>query len=293
MAETPGFFSREAGLARRRALDDYLNEAADYYLGPTGIPDRLRAVNEFFNPVAAMEEASLQATRAADPERSVEERLEALAAAGVNTATFGLPALLGMMRAVPKDQALIQMLLGGGPDPSGATAGRAVAESDAPYAMRLTGRDQLEDMFGAAAPKATTPNQPAIIRPDDVYRGEGTPRITVRQTDQPFVVRGTQQSQIDDMIQSGLVRPKPGGYSKRNRSQLYFGESSEAMPTSAFERPTEDRFVIVGDSDKLAGTEGPIPIDQLRHVWVVRNGETVDVLPEILRANRDFDNAGQ
>jgi len=88
------------------------------------------------------------------------------------------------------------------------------------------------------------------------------------------------------------VRPKPGGYGKRKLSQLYFGESSEAMPTG-LGRPTEDRFVIVGDSDKLAGTEGPIPIDQLRHVWVVRDGETVDILPEILRANRDFDNTGQ
>jgi hypothetical protein len=95
------------------------------------------------------------------------------------------------------------------------------------------------------------------------------------------------------MIQSGLVRPKPGGYGANNSAQLYFGESSEVLPTSIFARPTEDRFVLVGDSDKLAGTEGPIPIDQLRHVWVVRNGETVDVLPEILRANRDFDNAGQ
>lgn len=138
---------------------------------------------------------------------------------------------------------------------------------------------------------ATIPNQPAIIRPDDVYRGEGTPRITVRQTDQPFVVRGTQQDQIDDMIQSGLVRPNRDGW--KGSSQLYFGESPTALPTSILGRPSETRFVMVGDSDKLAGTEGPIPIDQLRHVWVVRDGETVDVLPDILRANRDFGSTGQ
>jgi hypothetical protein len=149
----------------------------------------------------------------------------------------------------------------------------------------------VASIFGSGAPKATTPNQPAIIRPDDVYRGEGTPRITVRQTDQPFVVRGTQQDQIDDMIQSGLVRPKPGGW--KGSPQLYFGESPTSLPTDIRARPSETRFVMVGDSDKLAGTEGPIPIDQLRHVWVVRNGETVDVLPEILRANRDFGNTGR
>ena len=132
--------------------------------------------------------------------------------------------------------------------------------------------------------------QAAIIRPDDVYRGEGTPRITVRETNEPFVARGTKQNQIDDMIQSGLVRPRPGGY--KGSSQLYFGETDKALPTDPLIGvPTEEHFVLVGDSNKLAGTEGPIPIDQLRHVWVVRDGETVDILPEILRANREFDQA--
>lgn len=140
-------------------------------------------------------------------------------------------------------------------------------------------------------PAAEASQGRAIIRPDDLFRGEGVPRITVRQTNQPFVARGTEQDQIDDMIQSGLVRPKVGGYGKEKKSDLYFGESPAALPTDIRQRPSESRFVLVGDSEKLAGTEGPIPIDQLRHVWVVRNGDTVDVLPEILRANRAFGGA--
>jgi hypothetical protein len=167
--------------------------------------------------------------------------------------------------------------------------GRAVMQGDTEMLGEVFQPAGTPRSLGAAAPGS----QSAIIRPDDVFRGHGTPRITVDQTDQPFVLRSTKQDQIDDMIQSGLVRPKPGGYGRKNNSQIYFGESSEALPESVFARPTEERFVIVGDSEKLAGTEGPIPIDQLRHVWVVRNGETVDVLPEILRANRDFENMGQ
>ena len=169
--------------------------------------------------------------------------------------------------------------------------GRAIMQGDTEMLGEVFQPSGTARSLGAAAPD---PNAAAgaIIRPDDVYRGEGTPRITVRETNEPFVVRGTQQNQIDDMIQSGLIRPKPGGYGQDNKSSIYFGESSEALPTNVFGRPSEDRFVLVGDSDKLAGTEGPIPIDQLRHVWAVRDGETVDILPEILRANREFDNFG-
>jgi hypothetical protein len=255
MAETPGFFSREAGLARRRALDEYLNEAADYYLGPTGIPDRLRAVNEFFNPVAAMEDASTAAVRAADPERSVEERLEALAAAGVNTATFGLPALMGMMRAVPKDQALIQMLLGGGPDPSGATAGRAV------------------------------------IRRDETYRGEGPATVSesFAESDAPYAIRLTGMDQLEDMIESGLVRPRPGGYGPRNYSTIYFGETQTPDPmASVFTRPSPSKPVaLVGNPRTLAAYEGGIPIDELERILVLQeDGQMLDMLDEILARNQ-------
>ena len=57
------FLSKEAGQARRQALEDfskkYLDDPLDYYLGPTGIPDKLRAVNELFNPIIPLEDASV------------------------------------------------------------------------------------------------------------------------------------------------------------------------------------------------------------------------------------------
>jgi hypothetical protein len=132
-----------------------------------------------------------------------------------------------------------------------------------------------------------TPNA-AVIRPDDVFRGNGAPTITVKQTDKPFVVRATKQDQIDDMIASGLVRPKPGGYGKQQNAQIYFGESETAAPSSIFARPKEGGFVLVGKSENLVGKEGPIPIDQLEHIWENRGGELVDILPDVIRRNQEF-----
>ena len=139
----------------------------------------------------------------------------------------------------------------------------------------------------AGADGTLTPNA-AVIRPDDVFRGNGVPKITVDQTDKPFVVRATKQDQIDDMIASGLVRPKPGGYGKQQNAQIYFGESETATPSSIFARPKEGDFALVGKSENLVGKEGPIPIDQLEHIWENRGGELVDILPDVIRRNQEF-----
>ena len=112
MAGPPGFFSREAGQARRRALDDFLNEGADYFLGPTGIPDRLRSVGELLNPVAAMEEASVQAVRAADPELTGRERLGAAGQSALNVAMFGIPGALAARGFLPRAEAVVETLTG-------------------------------------------------------------------------------------------------------------------------------------------------------------------------------------
>jgi hypothetical protein len=50
MVDTPGFFSREAGQARRAALNDFLNENVDYYLGQEGY----RGLTTFLRPEAAV-----------------------------------------------------------------------------------------------------------------------------------------------------------------------------------------------------------------------------------------------
>ena len=51
------FFSRQAGQDRTETLNAFLNNTADYYLGPTGVPDKLRSFNEVFNPVVQISDA--------------------------------------------------------------------------------------------------------------------------------------------------------------------------------------------------------------------------------------------
>ena len=142
----------------------------------------------------------------------------------------------------------------------------------------------------SSPPKVETPSTKprAVIRPDDKFRGKGTPHITDTDPKKTFVVRSTTQSQIDDMVASGLVRPKEGGYGKQQSPQIYFGESDVALPTDVFGKPRPGKFVLVGKSENLAGKEGPISLDNLEHIWEDVDGEIVDILPDVLRKNQEF-----
>lgn len=75
------FFSPEAGQSRRQgiaSLDERASEALRYYLGPTGIPERLAAVNEIFNPIVHGEQAGQDTRRALDASLPAGERLSAM-----------------------------------------------------------------------------------------------------------------------------------------------------------------------------------------------------------------------
>jgi hypothetical protein len=254
MAEEPGFFSQAAGQARRRRLNELFNEGADYFLGPTGIPDRLRAAGEMFNPIAMGEEASVQATVAADPERTTEERLAALAAAGVNIAGIGLPAVLGLMRAIPNDQALIQMLLGGAPQ-------------QRPLRVSDDGRPSRHRIFeGGASP----------------FRNPGTEDVLLSEPGR--VYRTTGQRQVEDIIESGLVRAKPEGERMRGgkTGEVHW---ADADPNTWY-RQNADNMVLVAPRGSVADRQGGIPLDELEAIYQWRDGMPVDILSDIIARNR-------
>lgn len=71
---------------------DELYERLRYYFGPTGVPERLAAAGQMFNPVSVAHESMRQAGRAADPELSARERFEA----GVGSLTEGASMLIPM-----------------------------------------------------------------------------------------------------------------------------------------------------------------------------------------------------
>ena len=130
-----------------------------------------------------------------------------------------------------------------------------------------------------------------VIRPDNKFRGEGAITTGIAKATKPFAVRLTGQSQIEDMIESGLVRPKEGGYGTDKKATIYFGEMDNPVPESIFTKPKDDptkNYTLVMDSSKAAGRDTPIQLDELKHIWTKRDGELVDVLPEILEKNKSW-----
>lgn len=220
----------------------------DYYLGPTGLPDRLRFLNELLNPYA---EPMRHAEYAMDENLPAEQRQEHAAYAASQAGIASLPGAMYARRAAKTLRAMMQ------PDPNNVTGGRA------------------------------------IMRRDDVYRGEGAASVPEHfaESEYPYVMRGTGMDQLEDMIKSGMVRPKPGGYGKRNYSTLYFGETNTADPDlSVFTRPTPEKpITMVADPRTISSYEGGIPIDELRNVFIRQeNGELLDILDDIIRRNRDY-----
>jgi GNAT superfamily N-acetyltransferase len=79
----------ETRLARSGKLNDFIDGGMDYFLGPTGIPNKARAANTMMNPIAQMGQAGADATVATDPRYSRDERINA----GVNALTGSLATL--------------------------------------------------------------------------------------------------------------------------------------------------------------------------------------------------------
>jgi len=89
---------------------DELYRRLQYYLGPTGIPERLAAAGQMFNPVSVAHESMRQAGRAADPKLSRRERFEA----GVGSLTEGASMLIPMAGVASRGptKAITEMMTG-------------------------------------------------------------------------------------------------------------------------------------------------------------------------------------
>jgi len=98
----------------------------DYYLGPTGIPDRLRAANEVLNPIRGLSDAMYYSGQVANPDLSASERRSMAKQAAMETGIAALPVGLAKvagryMRAVPGGQAddaqaVVETMTGATPD---------------------------------------------------------------------------------------------------------------------------------------------------------------------------------
>lgn len=109
---------------RTRDLNDRLGGLLDYYLGPTGIPDRLRSLNALLNPIDQIGEAGANTVVALDPTRSRQDRIEAALNAGLGTITAAAPAVAGKLASQPARQILMETIAG--------TSGQADVAPSAP-----------------------------------------------------------------------------------------------------------------------------------------------------------------
>ena len=95
---------------RTRDLNDRLGGLLSYYLGPTGIPDRLSSANALLNPIDQIGEAGANTVVAFDPTRSPEERRQAAINAGIGTITAAAPAFGAAAIGAPARRGILETL---------------------------------------------------------------------------------------------------------------------------------------------------------------------------------------
>jgi len=154
LENTESFFSKEAGQRRTEALNKAINDNLDYYLGPTGIPNKLRSGNELLNPVVGISDAG----QAVEEGRYLDAVTETAAAALPVAGAIAAKPLAKGLASVSDDvadaaTALKETMLGGSFNPDRRKFVAAAAAS--PAALMLPPMDevatatskQLEDIF--------------------------------------------------------------------------------------------------------------------------------------------------
>lgn len=152
--------------SERLQRPDQRGDLLDYYLGPTGIPDRIRSANELFNPLAGVADAMGYSRAAANPDNPPSERLRAAGNAAFETGIAALPVGVAKIagryaRAVPGGgqaddaQAAVETLTGANPDLQDPSRRRFLATAAAAGAAPLLPAEE----FLAAGTRAATRTQ--------------------------------------------------------------------------------------------------------------------------------------
>jgi hypothetical protein len=110
------FLSKEKGQERRKKLDSVLGNAAQYFLGPTGLDKKIEGINELINPVVMLEEAGKDVQEGNYLDATVNT---ALAASPAVISKFAKPAIASITDdIVEAGKSLKETLMGFSYDPS-------------------------------------------------------------------------------------------------------------------------------------------------------------------------------
>ena len=130
----------------------------------------------------------------------------------------------------------------------------------------------------------TTPKVPTIDRTvgiqNRVFTGDPifpktTWQIPASNTNNAYRLTG--QSQIDDIMQTGFVRPRLGKIKGGHINEVHW---SNGHPKSGY-NVQDGQYVLETNSNLVNNTSNAISVNDLLHVWTTRNGRVVDVIDEI------------
>ena len=229
MASIWDFLDAERGQDRTRALNQFLNSNLDYYLGPTGIPDKVRSLNTLLNPIDQASQAGADTVMAMDPNRSAEERKRAAIDALVGTIGAAAPTLVASRAGMPAVNAIAETLTGVGGGMRNATDGFYDAiPSEALYAGRSLAGGDMRGVLDAFAP-----SRPAQGLSADVNRlSQNIPR----QITENNVLSAVDRLSAEDLAAaepftrtSGFAAPREGG--GRSRDPALFSNFSSKKQT--------------------------------------------------------------
>lgn len=93
------------------------------------------------------------------------------------------------------------------------------------------------------------------------------------------IYRATKQNQIDDIIESGYIRPKEGKMRGGKEGEVHWASGNDNLKYSA-----DDKYILETDNSKFSeNNKGALNIHSLSAVWKFNkeNGKWEDVLPDI------------
>lgn len=229
MASIWDFLDAERGQDRTRALNEFLGSNFDYYLGPTGIPDKVHSLNALLNPIDSAMQAGADTVVAMDPNRSAEERKRAAIDALVGTIGAAAPTLVAGRVGAPAVNAMAETLTGFSGGVRNAADGFAGAiPSEALYAGRSLAEGDMRGVLDAFAP-----GRPAQgLGADAVMPSQNIPR----QITENNVLSAVDRLSAEDLAAaapftrtSGFAAPREGG--GRSRDPALFSDFSSKKQT--------------------------------------------------------------
>lgn len=89
--------------------------------------------------------------------------------------------------------------------------------------------------------------------------------------------RLTGQSQINDIIQTGFVRPRSGKIKGGHTNEVHWSAGNAKSGYNI----NPGQYILESPRGLVDGTSNAIGVNDLSHVWTTRNGQVVDVIDEI------------